>query len=109
MSSPLAGAWELVSDTHHGIAVFTDTYFSATWITRDRSRFAGDEPTEAEAAEAYRTLNTAAGTYEISGDMITFHRIVNRNPSYTGQDVQWQFRRDGDELTMGHFTWKKVG
>ena len=36
MNSQLAGAWELVSDTQNGIAVFTDTYFNITITAKDR-------------------------------------------------------------------------
>ena len=67
MNSLLAGAWELVSDTQSGIAVFTDTYFNITITAKDRLPFKAAEPTDAEAAEAYRTLSTAAGTYESRG------------------------------------------
>jgi hypothetical protein len=109
MSSKLAGAWELVSDSSNGLAVFTDTHFNVTWIEKNRAKFKTDEPTDAEAAEAFRTLNTAAGTYEISGDTLIFHRYVNRHPNWTGVDVHSEFSIDGDQLTFLSRIWKKVG
>ena len=109
MSSLLAGAWELVSDSENGIAVFTDTHYNLTFAAKNRARFVTDEPTDAEAAEAYRTLGTAAGTYEISGTTMIFHRIVNRNPNWTEKDVHWEFSIDGDQLTTDNRVWKRVG
>lgn len=109
MNSQLAGAWELVSDTQNGIAVFTDTYFNMTIMAKDRQPFKADEPTDAEAAEAYRTLSTAAGTYEISGATMILHRTVNRNPNWTGKDVHWEVSIDGNQLTAGNLVWKRVG
>ena len=109
MNSPLAGAWELVSDTQNGIAVFTDTHYNITWGAKDRAKFKVDEPTDAEAAEAYRTLSTAAGTYEVSGTTLILHRTVNRNPNWTGKDAHWEVSIDGDQLTADNLVWKRVG
>ena len=114
MSSPIAGAWEMISDSQNGIAVFTDTYFSIVMADKNRKRFAANEPTDTEAAEAYRTLSTAAGTYEISRSIIVFHRIANRNPNWTGVDVSLDFSMDGDRATMTSpsgatvWVWRKV-
>lgn len=109
MASPLAGAWELQSDTEVGLALFTDTHFSMSLSDRDRPAFASDDPTDAEAAEAFRTLQCAGGTYEIRGSTLVFHRLVNRHPNWTGRDYRWDYRLDGDRLTMGERNWRKVG
>ena len=109
MSSPLAGAWKLVSDTQNGIAVFTDTHYNITWAAKSRTKFKVDEPTDAEAAVAYRALATAAGTYDITGTTVVLHRVVNLNPNWTGKDVHWEYSIDGDRLTMGDRVWKRVG
>ena len=109
MRTQLAGAWELVSGDQNGLAVFTATHFNMTLTAKDRKKFQAEEPTDAEAAEAYRTLSTAAGTYEIAGTRMHLHRIVNRNPNWTGKDVHWEFRLDGDQLTLDNQVWKRVG
>ena len=107
MSSPLAGAWILVSDTYQGVAVLTDSHFNISWSEKDRKPFKlAENPTDTEAAEAYRSFSSAAGTYMVSGNVAKLHRIVNRNPSWTGQDVEWEFN---DHMTLGLFTWKRVG
>ena len=109
MNSLLAGAWELVSDTQNGIAVFTDTYYNITWAPINRVKFKVDEPTDAEAVVAYRELATAAGTYDFTGTTVVFHRVVNLNPNRTGKDVHWEYSIEGDQLTMGERVWKRVG
>jgi hypothetical protein len=108
MSSKLTGAWELVSDSFNGLAVFTDTHCNITWAAKNRAKFREDEPTDEEAAEAYRTLSTGAGTYEISGETLIFHRYVNRNPNWTGVDASSKFTIDGDQLTFFSMVWRKV-
>ena len=109
MNSLLAGAWELVSDTQNGIAVFTDTYYNITWAPKNRAKFKVDEPTDAEAVVAYRELATAAGTYDFKGTTVVLHRVVNLNPNWTGKDVHWEYSIEGDQLTMGDRVWKRVG
>ena len=115
MRSPLGGAWEMVSDTMNGIAVFTDSYFSIVMAEKNRKRFATEVPTDSEAAEAYRTLSTAAGTYDLAGSTITFHRLANRNPNWTGVDISFDFSIEGQQATMKNdegdivWVWRKNG
>lgn len=113
MSLDLSGAWELVSDSHVGLAVLTDTHFNMTWAEKNRQPFAeAENPSDAEAARAFRSLQSAAGTYEISGAKIIFHRQVNRNPNWTGVDAAVAFEFNGDTWTLKDFeqanVWKKL-
>ena len=100
VDSPLAGAWELVSETHVGIAIFTDRHFSMMAADANRSPFAAERPSDAEAAHAFHTMQAAGGTYELDGNTVVFHRRVNRHPSWTGQDFRWTFHIEGDRITM---------
>ena len=55
MASPLVGAWERTGGP--GIYVFNETHYAGIFEQRDRMRgFKGEKPTEAEEAEAYRTI-----------------------------------------------------
>ena len=108
MNSQLTGAWQLVSDTQNGIAVFTDTHYNITWAAKNRAKFKVDEPTDAEAVVAYRALATAAGTYDITGTTVVLHRVVNLNPNWTGKDVHWEYSIEGGQLKMGDRVWKRV-
>ena len=57
MASPLVGAWEKTSGPVGGIYVFTETHYAGIFENKDRVRgFKGETPTEAEEAEAYRTM-----------------------------------------------------
>ncbi len=53
MGTNLTGAWQLVSGTHNGLAVFTDTHFNITWAEKNRAKFKTDEPTDMESDILY--------------------------------------------------------
>jgi hypothetical protein len=100
MSSPIAGAWKMVSDSVDGIAVFSDSYFSIVISEKNRAKFKAEEPTEAEAAKAFHAVSTAAGRYELSGTTLVCHRIANLNPNRAGMDGSFEITLAGDRLTM---------
>ena len=77
MTSPLVGAWELVSDTRQGIHIYTETHYSAVMMPKDRQRIEGREATSDEVMESYQDVNALAGTYTISGSNITLQRLAN--------------------------------
>ena len=116
MASQFVGAWEWVSDTMQGIAVFTESHYSDTFMSKDRKPFVNEaEPTEAEQAEAYRTLSAGSGTYAVSGSTLTLNEETNRNPSGAGRPMIADFTIDGDKLILTRqsdglvVTFKKVG
>ena len=98
MSSPLVGAWEIVSDVYQGIVVFSENHYGDAFVYKNRSRFQGSEPTEAEEAEAYRTMLAASGTYTISASVVTRNEEFSRLPHGTLDD--YEFSVEGDQMTM---------
>jgi len=114
MSSPIAGAWQMVSDSRDGIALFSDSYFSVVMSEKNRAKFKMEEPTEAEAAKAFHAVSTGAGTYELSGTTLVCHRIANLNPNWAGADSSFEITLVGEQLTMqgnasdSAWIWKKV-
>lgn len=104
----LAGAWELVSNTHVGLALFTERHFNMMVTDKQRQTYDSDELSDTEAATAFRQMESAGGTYELSGTTVVFHRLVNRHPNWTGQDFTWPFRLNGDELTLKTHRWRRV-
>lgn len=98
--SPIAGAWELVSETEAGLIVATDTYASAIFVARDRSGFHASQPTQTEEAAAYRTFAAQAGPYTVTGSRVTHHRIYTRNPNVAGTDEHFEFRIDGQRMWL---------
>ena len=100
MSSPLIGAWERESDTWQGLIVCTETHYSHTFMSKGRQPFGNEaEPSEAEEAEAYRTLLAGAGSYPVQGSTVTFGEETNRNPSGIGRPGSLDFTIEGDRLT----------
>ncbi len=118
MSSPLVGSWELVSDTHQGVMVCSETHYSIVMMAKNRQRSGGDEPTPDEMIEAYRDVNALAGTYTVSGSKVIFQRVANLRAGVVGLDFEAGFTIEGDELTWRSISgttrpredvWRKVG
>lgn len=119
MSSPLVGAWELVSDTRQGVWVFTETHHSAVAMDKNRQRSEGGEPTPDQAMEAYQAVSALAGAYTVSGSKVTLHRAATLSADWIGQDMEAEFTVEGDRLTLrdisgtrnrpGPMVWRKVG
>lgn len=108
METLLIGAWEQTSGDEVGLAIFTSTHFCMMATAKERTAFASEEPTDAEAAEAFRTLQAAGGTYEVEDGAIVFHRLVNRHPNLAGRDYRWTYELDGDRLVLGTRTWRRA-
>jgi hypothetical protein len=100
MSSSVVGAWQLVSDSDDGMLIFSDSYFSVVISEKNRAKFKGENPTEAEAAESYGTLTAVSGPYKLVGTTLVFSRIANKNPNVAGMDTSFEITLDGDRLTL---------
>ena len=100
MSSPLVGAWEIVSDVYQGFVVYSENHYGDAFTAKNRKLFQGSEPTESEEAEAYRSMMAASGTYTISGPVVTRNEEFSRLPH--GSPQPFEFSIDGDQMTMKH-------
>ena len=100
MTSPLAGAWEPVDDSYKGLFVFTDTHYSHAFMQTGRTNFQDENnPTDAEAADAYKTMTAGAGTYTFEGNRLTISEDMNRVPNGAGRPGTWEVSLEGDVLT----------
>ena len=114
MSSPLVGAWELISDTEEGIAVFTDTHYSFIFQNKNRKPYPEDSSDDAAELEAYRTHQSQGGTYKHSGTSLTLGREFCRHPGRSGRLFDVEIALQGDTFTFGsrrggsRRTWRKV-
>lgn len=87
-----------------GLYIFTAKHYSLTRETGDKPRVAAKDlakPSLAELQEQGR-FAAQAGTYDVSGDTITFHRIVaygiaNMTTTLTGTST---FKLDGKTLAL---------
>ena len=109
MSSPVAGAWEPVSDTHQGLWLFSETHYSAVITRKGRQRIEGREPTSDEIVEAYRDVNALSGTYTVSGSTVTFKRAANLRADVIGLDVVAEFTPPDTLPTFACYDYAVVG
>ena len=120
MSSPIVGAWEVVSDVDQGVGVFTDAHFSLVAMPKNRQRSTSSEPTPEDAMESYQTVRALAGTYTISGSTVTLKRVANSRADTVGLDAVMEFGTQGDRMTLKaisgasratgqEWVWRKVG
>lgn len=100
MSSPLAGAWEYVSDTYQGFWVCTETHYSVVLTRKNRQRIAGRDLTPNEALEVYQSVNALSGTYTVSGSRMTLKKTASLRADVLDVDLVAEFTIDGDRMTV---------
>jgi hypothetical protein len=103
--SPLVGAWQLDSEQSGQAALylFTPTRYSMTLAGANRPDIADMSKASADELRAiWGPLLANAGSYEISGDLITIHPLVAKSPVVMkpGANEIYQFRIDGKTLTL---------
>jgi hypothetical protein len=100
MKTTIAGAWELISETEHGLIVATDTHISVLIVLKDRPAVRDRPATEAEELAAYRSFIAQAGRYTISGTRLIHHCDYTRDPAGTGTDEVFEFHRTDETLVV---------
>lgn len=103
--SPLVGAWQLDSgnSAQAGLYLFTPTRYSMILAAAGRPDIADTSKATADELRAvWGPLLANAGTYEISGDLITIHPLVAKIPVVMrpGANEVYQFRIEGKTLTL---------
>jgi hypothetical protein len=103
--SPLVGAWQLDpgQSGQAALYIFTPTRFSMVLAATDRPDIADMSKATAEELRAiWGPLLANAGTYEVSGDLITIHPLVAKIPVVMkpGANEVYRFRIEGKMLTL---------
>jgi hypothetical protein len=103
--SPLVGAWQLDSGQSPRVAlyVFTPTRYSMVLAAIDRPDVTDTSKATADELRAiWGPLLANAGTYDVSGDLITIHPLVAKIPVVMkpGANEVYQFRIEGKTLTL---------
>lgn len=103
--SPLVGAWQLDSEQagQTGLYLFTPTRYSMVLAATNRPDIADTGKATADELRAtFGPLLANAGTYDISGDLITIHPLVAKIPVVmkAGANEVYQFRIQGKALTL---------
>ena len=90
-TSRFVGTWRLVSATQTGIMIYDSLGNMAAQVmpNRERRKYAGSEPTPAEAKDAITGYLAYFGTYSVDEQarIVTHHRKGNINPGQVGDDV----------------------
>jgi hypothetical protein len=102
--SPLVGAWQLDSEQPaRALYLFTPTHYSMILAATNRPDIADTSKATADELRAiWGPLLANAGTYEISGDLITIHPLVAKIPVVMkpGANEVYRFRIEGKTLTL---------
>jgi Lipocalin-like domain len=102
--SPLAGVWQLdAGQAAAGLYLFTATHYSMVLANTDRPDIADTGKASADELRAlWGPLLANAGTYEVSGDLITIHPVVAKIPVVMkpGANEVYRFHIEGKTLTL---------
>ena len=103
--SPLVGAWQLDpgQSGQAALYLFTPTHYSMLLATIDRPDIADMSKATADELRAiWGPVLANAGTYEVSGDLITIHPLVAKIPVVMkpGANEVYRFRIEGKTLTL---------
>ena len=117
--SELDGAWEIVEASGHNangewknesvqpsLYLFHNNYFSRLLVRGDEERplFEEGESIETVSVEKlranYSLFGANAGTYEINGSSIIFHRMIAKHPNNMTAPYTRGFRLENDALYL---------
>ncbi len=107
---PLEGAWKLV-ERHRsdgttvknpvGLMVFAQKHYSWLVTIAERPRYEQGQETDAQKITVFDSLGANAGTYEVSGSVLTRHPQVAKNPWVMElSEIVQDFKIEGDTLTL---------
>jgi hypothetical protein len=102
--SPLVGAWQLDSGNaaQAALYLFTPTHYSMVLAATGRPDIDTGKATADELRALWGPLLANAGTYEVSGDLLTIHPIAAKHPVVMkpGATEVYRFRIEGKTLTL---------
>jgi hypothetical protein len=103
--SPLVGVWQLDSgpSAQAGLYLFTPTHYSMVLAATDRPDVADTNKATADELRAlWGPLLANAGTYDISGDLLTIQPTVAKIPVVmkAGANEVYRFHVEGKTLTL---------
>jgi hypothetical protein len=104
--TPLEGAWQVMDvggQPVAGLYIFTGKHYSIMFATADRPQV--DDAGKATADELramWGPMAANAGTYDVSGNLVTIHPIVAKIPVVMkpGANEVYAFRIEGNTLSF---------
>jgi hypothetical protein len=105
-NGPLEGAWQVIDVGGMpvaGLYIFTGTHYSMMFVTKDRPQI--DDANKATADELramWGPMAANAGTYEVSGNLVTIKPIAAKIPIVMkeGATEVYAFRIEGSILSL---------
>lgn len=105
-NGPLEGAWQVLDVGGRpvaGLYIFTGAHYSMMFATKDRPQI--DDANKATADELramWGPIAANAGTYEVSGNLVTIKPIVSKIPIVMkeGANEVYAFRVEGNILSL---------
>ena len=100
-SSPIAGAWKLISEEWVGLMVMTDTEYRYIMTRKDRLSVTArvNELSDADLATLYHSFDAQCGRHTVSGSNLLRQPVVVKDPRDKGREISIEFEIDGEELT----------
>jgi|GEM_PF-1555725 len=111
--NPLIGVWKItevtftapdsqpVTDPQPGYAILSDKHMAVGTVIGESRPELPEEPTDAQLAAAYNSFFANFATYEVEGNIMTTHLLVNSSPNAKPGDTgTLEYQLEGDILTI---------
>ena len=116
LKDQLVGAWtvyeienefsdsaQTIRNPQPGIWIFSDGYYSATFIPGTKIRIPYEHtfnPTPVEMINAYNSIVVNTGTYELTDTTLITFPVVSRVPDFSGGKGIYELRIESDTLYL---------
>jgi hypothetical protein len=89
------GTWEYLVDELEGLCIHTETHVFWILVNKARKPFQGEQPTDAEKAQAFTDAWADACTYTFTGpSRVAFRRVFSTHPN--APDFTFEYEIEGD-------------
>jgi hypothetical protein len=102
-TSPLIGVWRIdAGASAAGLYIYTPTHYSMMAASTTRPEITDATATADELRADWGPMLANAGSYDISGDLLTIHPIAAKFPVVMkpGAYEVYRYKIDGDTLTL---------
>jgi hypothetical protein len=116
MGGTIIGVWKLLSVIYNsageittidpalpGLFIFTEDYYSMTWMPGgilQEDYVDLWHPTDAEKVKSYNSIVTNSGRYELSESELTTYVDVAKTPAFVGGKAVYLYEIEGDEMRL---------
>jgi hypothetical protein len=94
-------AWTVRSAPHESLYIFTEKYYSYSFVPGPRKLFQGDpnRPSDAEKVEAYNSFVSNTGTYSLKDSILILTSLLHKNPNeMRGESLTYRIKTENNKL-----------